>query len=143
MLITSNFEIHGEFALINDYEKRFINSDGTVFNKEYDATNYLLGLRYLTKSDTTYIFEYFHDATGFTKSEMTDYFSFIDQGYDTYLTSGDDSLLKEASNAAGGSYNRKNPMRDYLYLRVSQKEPFDILYFTPSLTGIFNINDKS
>ena len=34
-------------------------------------------------------------------------------------------------------------MRDYLYLRASQKEPFDILYFTPSLTGIFNVNDKS
>ncbi|GAI94815.1 unnamed protein product, partial [marine sediment metagenome] len=141
--ITSNFEIHGELAFINDYEKRFINSDGTVFDKEYDATSYLLGLRYLTKSDTTYIFEYFHDATGFAESEMTDYFSFINKGYDTYLTSGDDSLLKEASNAAGGSYNRKNPMRDYLYLRVSQKEPFDILYFTPSLTGIFNINDGS
>ncbi len=141
--IASNFEIHGELAFINDYKKRFINSDGTVFNNEYDATSYLLGLRYLTKSDTTYIFEYFHDATGFAESEMTDYFSFIDQGYDTYLTSGDDSLLKKASNVAGGSYNRRNPMRDYLYLRVSQKEPFDILYFTPSLTGIFNISDKS
>jgi len=141
--ITSNFEIHGELAFINDYKKRFINTDGTAFNKKYDATSYLLGLRYLTKSDTTYIFEYFHDATGFTESEMTDYFSFIDKGYDTYLTSGDDSLLKKASNAAGGNYNRKNPARDYLYLRVSQKEPFDILYFTPSLTGIFNINDKS
>ncbi len=141
--ITSNFEIHGELAFINDYKKRFINSDGTVFNNEYDATSYLLGLRYLTKSDTTYIFEYFHDATGFTESEMGDYFSFIDQGYDTYLTSGDDSLLKRASNITEGSYNRKNPMRDYLYLRVSQKEPFDILYFTPSVTGIFNTNDKS
>ncbi len=141
--ITSNFEIHGELAFINDYKKRFIDSDGTVFNNEYDATSYLLGLRYLTKSDTTYIFEYFHDATGFAESEMTDYFSFIDQGYDTYLTSGDDSLLKKASNVAGRSYNRRNPMRDYLYLRVSQKEPFDILYFTPSLTGIFNISDKS
>jgi hypothetical protein len=141
--ITSNFEIHGELAFINDYKKRFINSDGTAFNKEYDATSYLLGLRYLTKSDTTYIFEYFHDATGFAESEMTDYFSFIDKGYDTYLTSGDDSLLKKASNVAGGNYNRKNPARDYLYLRASQKEPFDILYFTPSLTGIFNINDKS
>jgi len=141
--ITSNFEIHGELALINDYKKRFINSDGTVFNKEYDATSYLLGLRYLTKSDTTYIFEFFHDATGFAESEMRDYYSFIDKSYDTYLTSGDDSLLKKASNVAGGNYNRKNPMRDYLYLRVSQKEPFDILYFTPSLTGIFNINDKS
>jgi len=141
--ITSNFEIHGELAFINDYKKRFINSDGTVFYDEYDATSYLLGLRYLTKSDTTYIFEYFHDATGFTKSEMGDYFAFIDKGYDTYLSSGDDSLLRKASNAAGGSYNRKNPMRDYLYLRVSKKEPFDILYFTPSVTGIFNTNDKS
>lgn len=141
--IASNFEIHGELAFINDYKKRFIDSDGTVFNNEYDATSYLLGLRYLTKSDTTYIFEFFHDATGFAESEMTDYFSFIDQGYDTYLTSDDDSLLKKASNVAGGSYNRRNPMRDYLYLRVSQKEPFDILYLTPSLTGIFNISDKS
>ena len=141
--ITSNFEIHGELAFINNYEKSYINSDGTVFNNEYDASSYLLGLRYLTKSDTTYIFEYFHDATGLAKSEMTDYFSFINQGYNTYLTTGDDSLLTRASNAAGGSYNRRNPMRDYLYLRASQKEPFDILYFTPSLTGIFNTTDKS
>ena len=34
-------------------------------------------------------------------------------------------------------------MKDYLYLRVSQKEPFDILYFTPSITGILNMSDKS
>ncbi|MGB2862133.1 MAG: hypothetical protein WBC05_02305, partial [Sedimentisphaerales bacterium] len=141
--ITSNFEIHGELALINDYKKSFTNSNGAVLNNEYDATSYLLGLRYLTKSDTTYIFEFFHDATGFAESEMTDYFSFIDQGYDTYLTSGDDSLLTKASNVAGGSYNRRNPMRDYFYLRASQKEPFDILYFTPSMTGIFNTNDES
>ena len=141
--ITSNFEIHGELAFVDDYKKKFINSDGAVFNKEYDATSYLLGLRYLTKSDTTYICEYFHDATGFTKTEMGDYFSFIDNGHDMYLSSGDDSLLRKAANIAGESYNRKNPMRDYLYLRVSQKEPFDILYFTPSLTGIYNINDKS
>jgi len=141
--ITSNFEIHGELAFINDYKKRYINSDGTVFNNEYDSTSYLLGLRYLTESDTTYIFEYFHDATGFAQSEMTNYFSFIDQGYDTYLASGDDSLLTRASNLAGGSYNRRTPMRDYLYLRASQKEPFDILYFTPSLMGIFNVDDES
>jgi len=141
--ITSNFEIHGELAFIDDYKKRYINSDGTVFDNEYDATSYLLGLRYLTESDTTYIFEYFHDATGFAESEITDYFSFIDQGYDTYLVSGDDSLLTRASNLAEGSYNRRNPMRDYLYLRASQKEPFDILYFTPSLTGITRQSERA
>jgi hypothetical protein len=34
-------------------------------------------------------------------------------------------------------------MKSYLYLRASQKEPFDILYFTPALTWIFNVDDRS
>ncbi|MCK7515711.1 MAG: hypothetical protein MZV70_74860 [Desulfobacterales bacterium] len=34
-------------------------------------------------------------------------------------------------------------MRDYLYFRVSQKEPFDILYFTPAVTTILNLDDRS
>lgn len=88
--ITSNFEIHGEFAFVN----------------EYDAKSYLFGIRYLTKLDTTFIVEYYHNGTGFTDGEL-------------------------------------NPTRDYLYARISQKEPFDMLYFTPSITGIVNTNDKS
>ena len=35
------------------------------------------------------------------------------------------------------------PETNYLYLRISQKEPFDILYFTPALTMIANMDDKS
>jgi hypothetical protein len=34
-------------------------------------------------------------------------------------------------------------MRNYLYLRVSQKEPFDVLYLTPSITTIVNLDDRS
>jgi hypothetical protein len=34
-------------------------------------------------------------------------------------------------------------MRNYGYLRVSQKEPFDILYLTPALTLITNLDDRS
>ena len=34
-------------------------------------------------------------------------------------------------------------MKDYLYIRISQKEPFNILYFTPAITGIMSLNDKS
>jgi len=34
-------------------------------------------------------------------------------------------------------------MRHYLYLRASQKEPFDILYFTPALTSMVNVTDGS
>lgn len=141
--ITTNFEIHGEFAFINDFKKRFIDSNGTSLEKEYDAKSYLLGIRYLTERDTTYILEYYYNGTGFTAGEMRDYFSFIHKGYETYLSSGNDSLLKKASAITEGNYRRINPMRDYLYLRISQKEPFDMLYFTPSITGILNLNDRS
>ena len=30
-----------------------------------------------------------------------------------------------------------------LYLRIAQKEPFDILYLTPALTTILNLNDRN
>ena len=141
--ITTNFEIHGEFAVIEDYKKRFIDSAGNFFEKEFDAESYLAGIRYLTARETTYILEYYRNRTGFTTDEMSDYFSFINTAYDSYFASGSDLLLKKGLNITEGNYGRMNPAREYVYLRISQKEPFDILYFTPSLTGILNINDKS
>ena len=161
--ITTNLEIHGEFALFNNYKKVFINRTGNIFTTEYDATSYLIGVRYLTSLDTTFILEYYHNGTGFSKSATKDYFSFIDESYNSYNSPGDDSeytsdtepgstaynsygddsLLKMASHIAKEDYGSMNPMRDYLYLRISQKEPFNILYLTPAITGIFNIKDKS
>jgi len=74
---------------------------------------------------------------------MKDYLSFIDKGYESFITKGSDSLLKKATNLTQGNYGRPNPMKDYLYLRISQKEPFNVLYFTPAITMIMNLNDKS
>ena len=141
--ITSNLEIHGEFAYINNFEKKYINSSGDLFDSEFDAKSYLLGTRYLTEQDTTFIIEYYHNGQGFTEDEMKDYYAFINQGYEIFAATGNDSQLQKALSLTEGSYGRMNPMRDYLYVRISQKEPFDILYFTPSITGIFNTNDNS
>ncbi len=141
--ILTNFEIHGEFAYIKDYKKSVIDQDGRTFETESDVQSYLMGLRYLSTLDTTYILEYYHNGTGFTEGDMKDYFSYINNGYDLYLSTENDTLLKKASNLSEGKYGKMNPMKDYLYLRISQKEPFDILYFTPSMTWIFNVNDQS
>ncbi len=141
--ITTNLEIHGEFAFINNQKSRVIDSQGNISEAKFDAESYLLGIRYLTASDTTFIFEYYRNGTGFSHLEMKDYFSFIDKGYDLYLKNGNDSLLKKAGSVTAGNYGRPNPMRDYLYLRMTQKEPFNILYFTPAITMIMNLNDKS
>jgi hypothetical protein len=141
--ITTNFEVHGEFAFIKDYEKRYLDGDRNVVENEYDAISYLAGIRYLTGNDITYILEYYRNGTGYTEDEMRDFFSFIDDGYDAYVSTGNDAALKKAASVTSGNYGRPNSMRDYIYLRASQKEPFDILYFTPAVTWIFNVNDQS
>jgi hypothetical protein len=141
--ITSNFEVHGEFAYIEDFQKRYMDAKGNILSSTYDTVSYLLGVRYLTQRETTYILEYYRNGTGFTKSEFQDFYRFVDRAYDSYLATRSGALLGRALNLSQGNYGRPNPMRDYLYLRVSQKEPFDILYFTPSLTTIVNLNDPS
>jgi hypothetical protein len=40
-------------------------------------------------------------------------------------------------------FGRFSLMEDYLYVRLSQKEPFNILYVTPALTWMMNLNDGS
>jgi hypothetical protein len=51
--------------------------------------------------------------------------------------------VEKSMKMGQGRYGRMSPTKNYLYLRISQKEPFDILCFTPSLTWIFNIDDQS
>lgn len=141
--LTSSFEVHGEFAYFPDISRKVIDVDGNISGRENDAQNWLLGLRYLTESETTWIAEYYHNGAGYSREEMESFFAFINQMYDSYQASGDDTLLQQAKTLAEGGYSRMNPMRDYLYVRASHKEPFDLLYFTPAATAIVNLNDGS
>jgi hypothetical protein len=134
--ITTNLEIHGEWARINNFKLNTINAQGVATTRQWNAISYLLGLRYLSPQETTYIFEYYHNGTGVTQNQFQDFVTFTNNSYDTFLSTGNDSGLNRASQLAEGVYGRPNPMRDYLYFRASQKEPFDILYFTPALTSI-------
>jgi hypothetical protein len=138
--LTTNLEIHGEFAFINNQKKNVADSNGKVSEEEFDAKSYLLGIRYLTSWDMTCILEYYHNGTGYNPSEMKDFFSFIDKGYDQFLASGSTKLLTSAARLNKGNYGVISPMKDYLYLRLSQKEPFNILYFTPAITSIVNLD---
>ena len=141
--VTTNLEVHGEFSLITNNPKTTVDPNGNLSQNTFNAFNALLGLRYLTARDTTYILEYYHNGQGYTIQEMQNFYSFIDNGYSLYTNTGNPSLLNRANTLAQGGYGKMNPELNYLYLRVSQKEPFDILYFTPALTMIANLNDKS
>ncbi len=141
--ISTNLEIHGELAFVEDFTKKVVSSNGVVSSQDYDTWSYLLGVRYLTERSTTYLLEYYYNGAGYTGSQMDDFYSFVNKGHNLYQRTGNSSQINQAANLAQGGYGRNSPEREYLYLRVSQLEPFDILYFTPAITTIMDLKDQS
>jgi hypothetical protein len=141
--VTSNLEIHGELARYEDTQRQVTTAAGQTTVTRGAATSWLLGTRYLTAQDTTYILELYRNGPGLTEEEVRGFTQFVDNAYAQYLATGNDAALARAANLARGGYARPNPGRSYLYLRASQKEPFDILYFTPAITVIANAEDRS
>ena len=141
--LATNLEIHGEWAHYDGTQQSVATAAGSTTVERGDAESYLLGLRYLSAQDTTYILEYYRNGLGLTEAEMQNFVQSVDNAYAQYLATGNDALLSRAASLAQNGYGRPNPGRHYLYLRVTQKEPFDILYFTPAITLIANTDDGS
>ena len=78
--------------------------------------------------------EYYHNGQGYTEEEAEDFYGYIDTASDPEL---------EALRGASKPYQRPNFMRNYFYVRASQKEPFGMLYVTPAVTSIINLDDGS
>jgi hypothetical protein len=140
--IGTNLEVHGEGSVTENFQKKFVDPNGVLHSSTYDATSYLLGARYLSSKLTTYLAEYYRNGTGLTKEQMQDYFSYVNTGYNTYVSKGKATQIAKASGLAS-NYGRNSPMQDYLYLRISQDEPFGVLYYTPAISSIVNLKDGS
>ncbi|MRR17534.1 MAG: hypothetical protein EG826_13870 [Deltaproteobacteria bacterium] len=141
--ITTNLEIHGEYAYATNSMKNVVGPAGVIRPIEKGTHSFLVGLRYLTAFDLTAIVEFYHNDAGFSVDEITGYFGLINRSYAVYQTTGSAAGLLQAQLLADTGYARANAMQNYLYVRLSQKEPFDILYFTPSITGMLNTDDQS
>jgi hypothetical protein len=95
----SNVEIHGEWMRIPDNLVRVVTPSGTLVQREQPASSFVLGVRYLSDQNTTYIVDYFRNGAGYSRAEMDTYFDLIESGYDWRTSSGDDRLLAVAREA--------------------------------------------
>lgn len=129
----THIELHGEWVYIPDYPKKIVQG-GQFVTDEQDGHSILLGMRYLTATDTTWFIELFHQSHGYSQAEMQDFFNYL-------TASPTPSTARDLGQQAG--FLRFNPMRNYLYLRVNQKDPFDWLYSSLGLTVIANLEDSS
>jgi len=139
--LTTNFELHGELAWVVDAPQQVLLPSGQVSQRRSSATSWLAGVRYLTEQDTTYILEYYRNGNGHSQDEMRTFYDQVDRSYEQWQQTGTIAPLQRLGQLQ--SYSRIAPMSDYLYARVSQKEPADILYLTPALTTIANLRDGS
>jgi hypothetical protein len=141
--IKTNFEFHGEAAWITDFTEKSIDPGGNLTTETADVLQWLLGIRYLTAHNVTWIVEYYHNGGGLDTADAENFYRFVDQAYHLFLAEGDSTRLKKISRLSRDTLAAARPMRDYLYVRASWKEPFDILYFTPGIISIINLNNQS
>jgi hypothetical protein len=137
--LTTNFEIHGEWAYFDAITRQVVTASGSTSSQVNSTTRWLFGLRYLTENETTIIAEYYRNNNGYTAAEMSDFFTAVDTAYAASNT----SLLGTLASVGEKSYLSRNPGLEYLYIRLSNKEPFDWVYFVPAITLIYNLQDDS
>jgi hypothetical protein len=141
--VASNFEIHGEWARIRNFVKPVTDSQGHSASEVGNATSYLIGLRYLTEGDTTYIAEYYRNGTGYSEQEARQFYQLVDDAFAQLQQTGNSALFQRALALGQGSYGRPNPGQRYTYFRAQQKDALGIVYFQPALTATVNLDDHS
>lgn len=141
--LTANLEVHGEYAWFNGRPVTLFDENLNQYKSTVTTQSYLIGARFLTPHDTTFIAEYYKNGPGLSAGAMDGFYTFVHGAYAHSRTTGDGSLLSRASSAQRAALTDVNPMQDYLYFKISQKDAFGRVYFTPSLNVIYNVNDRS
>ncbi|NQT26755.1 hypothetical protein HQ585_15470, partial [candidate division KSB1 bacterium] len=136
--LRENLEIHAEFGYAQD-EIKYLIVDDSISQQNMTGGSYLLGLRYLSRFNTTLIAEYFHNNIGLSKNEF--------DAYAGYLANSLESNIPESINTAklnmSTNFRSKTFMQDYLYVKLIQPEPFSWLYSSMSVFTIYNLTDQS
>jgi hypothetical protein len=135
--LAPHFEIHGEFAHITRVDQE------PISGQRRSAEKYLAGLRYLTENEITAILEYYHNGAGLSEGDMDRFYALVEAAEIQFTAGANDALYRNARRISRQGYTAAQAGRNYLYLKINQPEPFDLLYLTPSVICIFNLDDKS
>lgn len=141
--LASNFEIHGELAYFEDaVHPTLTDSCKPGKPQVQDELSYLLGLRYRTGDDITFIWEYYYNGLGNKKKEQQQFYRCVHRAWET----GDQDLIDRlplGKDLDKGPFTKPNPMRRYMNFRVWWEEPRNLLYLTPGIQVLYGLDDHS
>lgn len=141
--LAENFEVHAELAFQENAPRLVIDASGNARQPRKDQLSYLLGVRYLNATDTTFIVEYYHNGAGYSRDELDDFYTYQEAAFDQWQATGNATVMQRANQITRPYYQQRNFGEDYFYLKISQKEPFDLLYFNPWVAAVVNLQDTS
>jgi hypothetical protein len=139
--LTSSLAVHGELAWFEALDRGFPTAGGQVEVARASVASGLLGARYLSPTLTTFIVEYYHGGAGLREDEAASFYDEVRRATAAGPEAG--AMLAELDQLRRRTFLTSLPMTDYLHLRVSQKEPFGLVYLTPGVTSIVNLLDGS
>lgn len=141
--LAPNFEIHGEFAYFSEALHPTVTQDCKRGKPRLEEeASYLLGTRYRTSNDITLIWEYYFNGLGNKKNDQQQFYRCVHQAWED----GDQDLIDQlpiGKDLDKGPFSRPNPMRQYMNFRVWWEEPRNLLYLTPGLQVLYNLEDHS
>jgi hypothetical protein len=135
--------VYGEAAWFAEEPRLPVDAPGRpVPPAEKNAMSAVLGLRWQAPTDTTLILEYYRNGLGVTAEQFAHVVEILDRAAEQQAATGSDALVAPARRLAR-AYQRPQPLRDYVYLRLSQREPWNILHTTPAITVIADPSGQS
>jgi len=138
--ISSNLELHGEWALQRNATRNVVSPSGVVSSQVTDTRSWLLGLRYLTASEVTWIAEWIHNGAGLSDAELADYNRFL---ISATAPGAPAALAAKVVTLGQSGMGRANPGQDYLYVKASVSEPLGWVYGSAAVTWMANAQDHS
>jgi hypothetical protein len=137
--IIPEWEVHAECVWPSDKVIVSYDTGMTITSRIQPVWETVVGTRYLAPINTTFIVEYLHTGGGHVKREMDAYYNAIENARQSADPTDRRMVIKNGAQYYGGQFT----MTDYLYLKASYPDPFNIVYLTPAVYAIVNINDGS
>ncbi len=138
--ILTNWEIHGELSYLPDALKTLVTDNGyPQYQGKKHALQSIVGTRYLAPFNATFYLEYIYNGAGITDTEMASWYTSVHNALD----SQNNQVLGRLRKQWFAGLNRQFIMNHYLYFKMQYPEPFNFLYFTPSVYLLMNLVDTS
>lgn len=137
------WELYGDFGMIPNHEKIFLDQSGNLWEITYPAVYSLWGLQYDQKT-VRWTVEYYRNKAGFTPEEMRSYYQYLHRITDSQTNEGDNAALaRRLMTLSRKYYQRPDLMQVYAYTEILKREFFWIQRLTSSLAGVWNLQDQS